>query len=85
MMIEELMQEEFQAGRAEGIAKGRLDMLRMDVFEILNIRNIMTDNVKHLLENISDEEALKKMLHAAILCSSTEEFLEQFKEETTKK
>ncbi|MEI3229714.1 MAG: PD-(D/E)XK nuclease family transposase [Lachnospiraceae bacterium] len=37
------------------------------------------------MSELRPSEALKKMLHAAILCSSTEEFLEQFKEETTKK
>ena len=37
------------------------------------------------ISELRPSEALKKMLHAAILCSSTEEFLEQFNEETTKK
>ena len=40
MMIEELMQEEFEAGRAEGKTEGERDSLTTAVLDILEIRNI---------------------------------------------
>ena len=77
MMIEELMQEEFQAGKAEGIAAG-VDALKAVVLEVLDMRNMLTDTTKYLLEHTSDMETLKKMSHTAISCRNAEEFLEQF-------
>ena len=81
MMIEELMQEEYQAGkvegREEGIAAG-VDALKAVVLEVLDMRNMLTDTTKYLLEHTSDMETLKKMSHTAISCSNAEEFLEQF-------
>ena len=77
MMIEELMQEEFQAGKAEGIAAG-VDALKAVVLEVLDMRNMLTDTTKHLLEHTSDMETLKKMSHTAISCRNAEEFLKQF-------
>ena len=94
MMIEELMQEEFQAGKtegriegkeegmAEGIAEGLAqgaDALRAAIFDILEIRKLLTDPARHLLEKTTDIEILKTMIHAAMSCGNTEEFLEQFK------
>ena len=40
MMIEELMQEEFAAGRAEGKTEGERNSLTTAVLDILEIRNI---------------------------------------------
>ena len=40
MMIEELMQEEFEAGRAEGKTEGERNSLTTAVLDILEIRNI---------------------------------------------
>ena len=77
MMIEELMQEEYQAGREEGIAAG-VDALKAVVLEVLDMRNMLTDTTKYLLEHTSDMETLKKMSHTAISCRNAEEFLEQF-------
>ena len=57
MMIEELMQEEFQAGKAEGIAAG-VDALKAVVLEVLDMRNMLTDTTKYLLEHTSDMETL---------------------------
>ena len=77
MMIEELMQEEYQAGREEGIAAG-VDALKAVVLEVLDMRNMLTDTTKYLLEHTSDMETLKKMSHTAISCRNAEEFLEKF-------
>lgn len=81
MMIEELMQEEYQAGKAEGKAEGiaaGVDALKAVVLEVLDMRNMLTDTTKYLLEHTSDMETLKKMSHTAISCRNAEEFLEQF-------
>ena len=81
MMIEELMQEEYQAGKAEGREEGiaaGVDALKAVVLEVLDMRNMLTDTTKYLLEHTSDMETLKKMSHTAISCRSAEEFLEQF-------
>ena len=90
MMIEELMQEEFQAGKTEGRIEGKeegmaeglaqgADALRAAIFDILEIRKLLTDPARHLLEKTTDIEILKTMIHAAMSCGNTEEFLEQFK------
>ena len=90
MMIEELMQEEFQAGKTEGRIEGKeegmaeglaqgADALRAAVFDILEMRKLLTDPARHLLEKTTDIEILKTMIHAAMSCGNTEEFLEQFK------
>lgn len=77
MMMEELMQEEFQAGKEEGIAEG-LNALKTAVLDTLQIRNISSNSTTNLLESTSDLETLQKMLHVALSCNSTEEFLNQF-------
>ncbi len=81
MMIEELMQEEYQAGKAEGREEGiaaGVDALKAVILEVLDMRNMLTDTTKYLLEHTSDMETLKKMSHTAISCRNAEEFLEQF-------
>ena len=81
MMIEELMQEEYQAGKAEGREEGiaaGVDALKAVVLEVLDMRNMLTDTTKYLLEHTSDMETLKKMSHTAISCRNAEEFLKQF-------
>ena len=81
MMIEELMQEEYQAGKAEGREEGiaaGVDALKAVVLEVLDMRNMLTDTTKYLLEHTSDMETLKKMSHTAISCRTAEEFLKQF-------
>lgn len=53
MMIEELMQEEYQAGKAEGREEGiaaGVDALKAVVLEVLDMRNMLTDTTKYLLE-----------------------------------
>ncbi len=72
MMMEELLHEEFQAGK--------IDALRDATLDILDERKMLTDSTRQLIENTSDLELLKQMIHTAISCSNTEEFLTQFKE-----
>ena len=83
MMIEELMQEEFQAGKEEGRTEGRiegkLETLVTNVTNILSIRNLLTDSIKKLVTQTTDTDILQKMLESAVVCSSTDEFLETFK------
>lgn len=81
MMMEELMQEEFQAGKEEGKKEGRVEgiaVLKTAVLDTLQTKNISNNSTTHLLENTSDLETLQKMLHTALSCNSTEEFLNQF-------
>ncbi len=75
MMIEELIQEEVQAGKAEA--------LREAVLDIFNIRHITSDAITHLLDNTYDTKILTKMHHTAISCSNAEEFLDQFNNQNT--
>ena len=79
MMIEELMQEEFQAGKEEGRTEGKLETLVTNVTNILSIRNLLTDSVKKLVTQTTDTDVLQKMLESAVVCTSTDEFLETFK------
>ncbi|MBC5713511.1 Rpn family recombination-promoting nuclease/putative transposase [Roseburia sp. BX1005] len=83
MMIEELMQEEFQAGKEEGRTEGRiegkLETLVTNVTNILSIRNLLTDSIKKLVTQTTDTDVLQKMLESAVVCTSTDEFLETFK------
>ena len=79
MMIEELMQEEFQAGKEEGRTEGKLETLVTNVTNILSIRNLLTDSIKKLVTQTTDTDVLQKMLESAVVCTSTDEFLETFK------
>ena len=83
MMIEELMQEEFQAGKEEGKQEGKTDALRAAILDIFNIRHITSDAITHLLDNTSDTKILTEMHHTAISCSNAEEFLDRFHNQNT--
>ena len=95
MKIEELMQEEFQAGKEEGkqegiqkgiqtgIQKGKAEALRAAVLDIFNIRHITSDAITHLLDNTSDTTILTEMHHTAIACRNAEEFLDRFNSQNT--
>ena len=87
MMIEELMQEEFQAGKEEGkqegMQKGKAEALRAAILDIFNIRHITSDAITHLLDNTSDTKILTEMHHTAISCSNAEEFLDRFHNQNT--
>ena len=74
MMIEELMQEEFEAGRTEG----ERDSLTTAVLDILEIRNIKTDAVETLVKETDSAEILRNMYRFAVNCTNAEEFLKNF-------
>ena len=74
MMMEELLQEEFQAGKEEG----KIESLAAGVLDIFTVRNMMTDSIKDLVENASDINQLQEMLRLAVTCNSNEEFLTRF-------
>lgn len=74
MMMEELLQEEFQAGKE----KGKIESLAAGVLDIFTVRNMMTDSIKDLVENASDINQLQEMLRLAVTCNSNEEFLKRF-------
>ena len=88
MMIEELMQEEFQAGKvegkaegiAEGEAKGEMHGIIASVINVLNLRNMLTNPIRQLVENTKDLDLLHKMLETAVVCKNAEEFLLQFQQ-----
>ncbi len=78
MMIEELMQEEFEAGRAEGKMEGERNSLTTAVLDILEIRNIKTDAVETLVQETDNAEILRNMYRFAVNCTNAEEFLKNF-------
>ena len=80
MMIEELMQEEFQAGKAEGIAEGEAAGIAASVLNVLHLRNMITESIRQLVENTKDLGLLQKMLETAVVCKNAEEFLLQFQQ-----
>lgn len=85
MMIEELMQEEFQAGKAEGkaegIAEGEAAGIAASVLNVLHLRNMITESIRQLVENTKDLGLLQKMLETAVVCKNAEEFLLQFQQD----
>ena len=92
-MIEELMQEEFQAGKAEGkaegkaagkaegIAEGEAAGIAASVLHVLHLRNMITEPIRQLVENTKNLGLLQKMLETAVVCKNTEEFLLQFQQD----
>ena len=74
MMIEELMQEEFEAGRTEG----ERNSLTTAVLDILEIRNIKTDAVETLVKETDSAEILRNMYRFAVNCRNAGEFLKNF-------
>ena len=97
MMIEELMQEEFQAGKAEGkaegiaegkaagkaegIAEGETAGIAASVLNVLHLRNMITEPIRQLVENTKNLDLLQKMLETAVVCKNAEEFLLQFQKD----
>ena len=97
MMIEELMQEEFQAGKAEGKAEGIAEGkaagkaegkaegeaagIAASVLHVLHLRNMITEPIRQLVENTKNLGLLQKMLETAVVCKNTEEFLLQFQKD----
>ena len=91
-MIEELMQEEFQAGKAEGIAEGKAEGkaagiaegeaagIAASVLNVLHLRNMITEPIRQLVENTKNLGLLQKMLETAVVCKNAEEFLLQFQQ-----
>ena len=80
MMIEELLQEEFQAGKAEGKAEGEATGIAASVLHVLHLRNMITEPIRQLVENTKNLGLLQKMLETAVVCKNTEEFLLQFQQ-----
>ena len=84
MMIEDLLQEEFQAGKAEGkvegIAEGEAAGIAASVLNVLHLRNMITESIRQLVENTKDLDLLQKMLEIAVVCKNAEEFLLQFQQ-----
>ena len=80
MMIEELLQEEFQAGKAEGKAEGKAAGIAASVLNVLHLRNMITEPIRQLVENTKNPGLLQKMLETAVVCKNAEEFLLQFQQ-----
>lgn len=82
MMVEELLQEEFQAGKEEGRAEGkeeaRIETLRQMIQDVLQMKGILTEKTKKLVDTTEDAEILHQMLLYSVGCEQAEDFLSKF-------
>lgn len=90
MMVEELLQEEFQAGKEEGRAEGkeegrvegkeeaRIETLHQMIQDVLQMKGILTEKTKKLVDTTEDAEILHQMLLYSVGCEQAEDFLSKF-------
>ena len=74
MILQEVLQEQFEVGYAKGIAKGKLE----DIFDLLNdLPGEVSEELQKFLSAEDDCDVLRKYLRLAASASSVEEFERQ--------
>ena len=93
MLFEELMKNEYRAGReegkaegkaegiiegrAEGIIQGKREGLLEAVIKLLESRFTISDNLSERIRQVKDEEQINELLTSAVSAESVESFKEK--------
>lgn len=70
MLLEEMMKNEYKAGREDGIIETYID----SILQILNARFSVSDELSERIRAIEDKDVLSALILSAVLKSSVEEF-----------
>lgn len=87
MMFEELLKDEYSAGRNEGLIEGRQEGLLegtcagmiKSIVKVLSVHGAVSDSVKSQLEQITDEVRLEELLSVAINADGMEAFEQELR------
>ena len=74
MLIEELMKDEYNAGKAEGKKEGKVTALSKSVLDFLSDLEPVSDNLKSRIASIEDIDTLIMLNKKAARAKSIEEF-----------
>ena len=77
MLFEEMLKDEFKAGKAEGKAEGKVEGKLEDIKELLTDVGIVPQTLEDKLAMVSDKETLRILHKKAARVSSIEEFEEE--------
>lgn len=76
MLLEEIRKEEFNAGKAEGLAEGRTKMILSFLSDIANI----PDNLRQRISSIRSPEQLEILEKKAARANTLEDFIKELDE-----
>lgn len=87
MMFEELLKDEYSAGRNEGLIEGRQEGLLegtcagmvKSIVKVLSVHGTVSDSVKSQLEQITDQVRLEELLSAALNADGMEAFEQELR------
>lgn len=74
MLFEEMMQDEFRAGRAEGKTEGQTETLANCILEVLSAKGTVSEGLENRIHGISDLSQLTKMFSYAVSATSIADF-----------
>ena len=74
MLFEDLLKDEYSAGKKDGRAEGRAEGLMQSIITVLSLRGTMTPKLQSRLETITDEVRLNELLSFAVKAGGVEEF-----------
>lgn len=74
MLFEDLLKDEYSAGKKDGRAEGRAEGLMQSIITVLSLRGTMTPKLQSRLETITDEVRLNELLSFAVKAEGVEEF-----------
>ena len=74
MLFEDLLKDEYSAGKKDGRAEGRAEGLMQSIITVLSLRGTMTPKLQSRLETITDEVRLNELLSLAVKAEGVEEF-----------
>ena len=73
MKLEELLNDKFKAGKAEGLAEGQKVLLSLIIGHLSDIAPV-SDNLEQRISSIKDLDKLSQLCKTATIVSSHEEF-----------
>ena len=74
MLFEDLLKDEYSAGKKDGRAEGRAEGLMQSILTVLSVRGTVTPELQSRLETITDEVRLNELLSLAVKAEGVEEF-----------
>ena len=80
MQLEELLKDEYSAGKAEGMAEGKAAGKVESVLFLLDSCGQVPEELKQKIQSVTDETCLRKLLMTAAKAETIEAFLEKAEE-----
>ena len=82
MLLEEMMNDKFKAGKAAGMEEGKkegeIETRKTTILDLLALKGSVSDNLKQKVSSIEDIETAQKLYKCALTVSSCAEFEQEF-------